>query len=45
MSSGMFILHSDYIPTGDQPEAIARLVSGLEDDATHQTLKGITGSC
>ena len=44
MSSGIFILHSDYIPTGDQPEAIARLVSGLEDDATHQTLKGITGS-
>lgn len=44
MPSGMFILHSNYTPAGDQPEAIARLVSGLEDHATHQTLKGITGS-
>ena len=44
MSTGVFILHSQYTPAGDQPEAIARLISGIEDGATHQTLKGITGS-
>ena len=44
MSTGIFILHSDYTPAGDQPEAIARLISGIEDGAHHQTLKGITGS-
>nr|WP_231499267.1 excinuclease ABC subunit UvrB [Comamonas aquatica] len=40
----MFILHSNYTPAGDQPEAIARLLSDIEEGATHQTLKGITGS-
>ena len=44
MSSGSFILHSQFTPAGDQPDAIARLVSGIESGATHQTLKGITGS-
>ncbi|ATG37853.1 Excinuclease ABC subunit B (plasmid) [Phaeobacter piscinae] len=44
MSSDVFILHSRNTPAGDQPEAIARLVSGIETGATHQTLKGITGS-
>lgn len=44
MSSGIFILHSGYTPAGDQPEAVARLISGIEEGATHQTLKGITGS-
>lgn len=44
MSTGIFILHSDYTPAGDQPEAIARLISGIEEGAHHQTLKGITGS-
>lgn len=44
MSAGSFILHSQYTPAGDQPDAIARLVSGIEAGATHQTLKGITGS-
>lgn len=44
MSTDIFIMHSDYIPAGDQPEAIARLVSDIENGATHQTLKGITGS-
>lgn len=44
MSTGLFILHSQYIPAGDQPEAIARLISGVEEGAHHQTLKGITGS-
>jgi len=44
MPHGKFILHSNYIPAGDQPEAIARLISGIDNGATHQTLKGITGS-
>lgn len=44
MSTETFILHSQYTPAGDQPEAIARLISGVETGATHQTLQGITGS-
>ena len=44
MPSGTFILRSNYTPAGDQPEAIARLISDVEAGATHQTLKGITGS-
>jgi len=44
MSTGKFILHSNYTPSGDQPEAIARLISNIEQGASHQTLKGITGS-
>ncbi|KSV61779.1 excinuclease ABC subunit B [Sinorhizobium sp. GL2] len=44
MSTETFILHSKYTPAGDQTEAIARLISGVESGATHQTLKGITGS-
>lgn len=44
MSEGSFILHSNYPPSGDQPEAIARLIDGIQQGATHQTLQGITGS-
>lgn len=44
MLSNKFILHSNYTPAGDQLEAIARLISGVEEGATHQTLQGITGS-
>ncbi|MGS0683217.1 excinuclease ABC subunit UvrB [Shewanella sp. 125m-7] len=44
LSKGKFILHSSYPPSGDQPEAIARLIDGIENGATHQTLKGVTGS-
>ncbi|MGF1680113.1 excinuclease ABC subunit UvrB [Photobacterium minamisatsumaniensis] len=44
MAKGSFILHSKYSPSGDQPEAIARLISGIKKGATHQTLQGITGS-
>jgi excinuclease ABC subunit B len=44
VSTNTFILHSGYTPSGDQPEAIARLISGIETGAHHQTLKGITGS-
>jgi len=37
-------LTSDYIPTGDQPEAIRELVQGIEEGQKHQTLLGVTGS-
>ena len=39
-----FKLVSDFLPTGDQPEAIKQLVSGLNDEIPHQTLLGVTGS-
>ena len=39
-----FELTSEYQPTGDQPEAIAELVKGLNNDEKHQTLLGVTGS-
>jgi excinuclease ABC subunit B len=39
-----FKLVSDYQPQGDQPQAIAQLVSGLGQDMRHQTLVGVTGS-
>jgi excinuclease ABC subunit B len=39
-----FKLISDFQPTGDQPEAISQLVSGLEKGIPYQTLLGVTGS-
>ena len=39
-----FILHSDYKPTGDQPQAIERLCEGVLSGMEKQTLLGITGS-
>ena len=39
-----FRLHAPYQPTGDQPEAIERLVAGLENGLSEQTLLGVTGS-
>jgi excinuclease ABC subunit B len=39
-----FILHSEYQPTGDQPEAIRQLVDGLNQGVPFQTLLGVTGS-
>jgi excinuclease ABC subunit B len=39
-----FKLHSDFAPAGDQPEAIAALVEGIERGDRFQTLLGITGS-
>ena len=39
-----FILHSEYQPTGDQPQAIAQLVKGFQDGNQFQTLLGVTGS-
>ncbi len=39
-----FKLHSPFQPTGDQPQAIEELVSGIKDNKAHQTLLGVTGS-
>ena len=39
-----FILHSNYKPTGDQPEAIEKLVEGVNKGYMEQTLLGVTGS-
>ena len=39
-----FELHAPYAPTGDQPEAIAQLVKGIENGDREQTLLGVTGS-
>ena len=39
-----FKLHSDYKPTGDQPEAIDALVKGFQEGNQFQTLLGVTGS-
>jgi excinuclease ABC subunit B len=41
---GIFKLHSNYRPTGDQPKAIAQLTDGLNIGLKHQTLLGVTGS-
>ena len=40
----MFKLHSDFKPTGDQPQAIDYLVKGLSEGKKFQTLLGVTGS-
>src|SRR6202142_451606 len=39
-----FKLVSDFKPTGDQPQAIKKLVNGLEKDYKNQVLLGVTGS-
>ena len=39
-----FQLKSDYVPTGDQPEAIRLLTEGLQNGVKEQTLLGVTGS-
>ena len=39
-----FVLHSNYKPTGDQPEAIEKLVDGLNRGEKNQVLLGVTGS-
>ena len=39
-----FELKSKYSPTGDQPQAIEKLVEGLNDGYRYQTLLGVTGS-
>ena len=40
----LFELHSEYKPTGDQPQAIEALVSGFREGNQFQTLLGVTGS-
>ena len=40
----MFKLHSDYKPTGDQPQAIEYLSKGIKEGKKFQTLLGVTGS-
>lgn len=44
MEEQIFKLHSPYKPTGDQPEAIAKLSEGLQKGYQEQTLLGVTGS-
>ena len=39
-----FKLVSEYKPTGDQPQAISQLISGVQSGVKHQTLLGVTGS-
>ena len=44
MEKKKFVLHSEYKPTGDQPEAINSLTEGFEDGLKSQVLVGVTGS-
>ena len=39
-----FVLKSEYKPTGDQPQAIEKLVQGFREGNQCQTLLGVTGS-
>ena len=43
-SKSTFSLNSNFTPTGDQPEAIKELVSGIQNDEKDQVLLGVTGS-
>ena len=40
----MFKISSEYTPAGDQPQAIEKLVNGINNGAKFQTLLGVTGS-
>ena len=40
----LFDIHSNYVPRGDQPQAIDHLAEGLEKGLRHQVLLGVTGS-
>ncbi|OGO90876.1 MAG: excinuclease ABC subunit B [Clostridiales bacterium GWF2_38_85] len=42
--NGKFKLVSEYVPTGDQPQAIEALCNGIEKGYKNQVLKGVTGS-
>lgn len=44
MKTHPFRLHSPFAPTGDQPDAIAKLTAGFEAGMKYQTLLGVTGS-
>lgn len=39
-----FKIKSEFKPTGDQPEAIEKIVEGLKKNYKYQTLLGVTGS-
>ena len=39
-----FELHSEYAPTGDQPQAIEKLVQGFKEGNQFETLLGVTGN-
>jgi len=41
---GKFSMITDFVPAGDQPQAISDLVKGLEEGKEHQVLLGVTGS-
>ncbi len=43
-TESMFKLHSEFAPTGDQPQAIKELVDGFREGNMFQTLLGVTGS-
>ena len=43
-SGAAFKLHSEFAPTGDQPQAIEKLVQGFKEGNQCQTLLGVTGS-
>lgn len=43
-SMNKFKLHSNYKPTGDQPEAIEKLINGIQNGYDEQVLLGVTGS-
>ena len=40
----MFKMYSNFSPTGDQPQAIKKLVEGVKNGEKHQVLQGVTGS-
>ena len=44
MTDKKFVLHSKFKPTGDQPQAIEKLVDGINDGLRTQVLLGVTGS-
>ncbi len=44
MNEQVFTLRSEYAPSGDQPQAIEKLVQGLREGQRYQTLLGVTGS-
>ena len=44
MEDKKFVLHCEYKPTGDQPQAIEKLTEGLQNGLREQVLLGVTGS-
>ena len=44
IAASPFQLHQPFPPAGDQPQAIAKLIEGVQDGLAFQTLLGVTGS-